>query len=119
MANPNLLNLTSVVGESSARTLTTSVNDLVANTASSNKLYRINSILVSNVDGTNAATVSIQFVRVSSIRYIALNINVPAQSSLVLLSKDSPLYLMEDDKLRGNASASLDLSVFISYDVME
>jgi hypothetical protein len=119
MANPNLLNLTSVLGESFITNLSTATVDLVSNAASSNKLYRINSIIVANIDTVNAATVDVTFTRAGGIRYIARDVNVPAQSTLILLAKDSAVYLMENDKISGSASASSDLTIIISYDVME
>ena len=56
MANPNIVNVTTIFGNSSFTNLsTTSVTSLASNAASSNKVYKINSIVVSNVDGSTAA----------------------------------------------------------------
>ena len=52
-----------------------------------------------------------------SVVYLAKTISVPADSTLVVL--DSPIYLMEGDKLRGGASAAGDLDLFISYEVLD
>ena len=85
--------------------------------------------MVANVDGSNAATVDI-FVDgmgagttgitttgADATVYLAKTINVPADSTLVLLS--SPIYLMEGDVLKGGASAASDLDLFVSYEVMD
>ena len=62
MAAPNLVNVSTItlkqVGVALGTTLTT---NLLANAASSGKVFKITSILVSNVDGTNAAAVSLDF----------------------------------------------------------
>jgi hypothetical protein len=54
MANPNLVNVTSIYGKSINGALDTTVTtDLL--TCASDKLIKINNIIVANIDGTNAA----------------------------------------------------------------
>jgi len=48
--------------------------------------------------------------------YLAKTIAVPADSSLVI--SDTPIYLMEGDILKGGASATGDLDLFISYETL-
>ena len=48
--------------------------------------------------------------------YLAKTISVPADASLVV--SDTPIYLMEGDILKGGASASGDLDLFISYETL-
>ena len=48
--------------------------------------------------------------------YLAKTVSVPADSTLVLV--DSPIYMMEADILKGGASASGDLDLYISYEVL-
>jgi hypothetical protein len=86
------------------------------------------SILVANVDGTNAASCDVCIVKlnvtplgitnydVSGTFYIAKTVNVPADDILVLV--DKPFYLMETDVLQAKASVASDLDIFISYDVI-
>ena len=42
-------------------------------------------------------------------------VNVPADTTLVVLGKDSPIYLEESDRIEAGASASGDLDIIISY----
>ena len=52
MANPNLVAVTSIYGNSINGALTTTVTtDLL--TCASNKLLKVNNIIVANIDGTN------------------------------------------------------------------
>ena len=120
MAAPNILNATSILGKQHGVNLDTTVTtSLLANAGSSDKLYKINSIIVANVDGTNAAAVTISWYNGSNDHYIAKTISVPADSTLVLIGKDSPIYLEEGQSIRGGASANSDLSTLICYEILD
>ena len=120
MAAPNILNATSILGKQHGVNLDTTVTtSLMANAGSSDKLYKINSIIVANVDGTNAADVTISWYNGSNDHYIAKTISVPADSTLVLIGKDSPIYLEEGQSIRGGASANSDLSTLICYEILD
>ena len=59
MANPNIVNVTSILGETVIGALTTTLTTvLLTNSASSGKVFKVNSVIISNVDGTNAADVT-------------------------------------------------------------
>lgn len=118
MANPNLVNMSTMLGKTAVAQLTTSTTSLITNSASSGVLVKINSLLVTNVDGTNAADVSAWILRSSTQYRIASTISVPADSTLVLLSKDTSIYLEEDDILQITASASGDLTAVCSYETI-
>lgn len=120
MAAPNLVNVTSIYGKTVGAALsTTTTTDIL--TCASDKLIKINSIIVSNVDGTNSATSTVYFYDSSaSTRYaLASTIAVPADSTLVVMSKDSPIYLEEGDQIEAGASAASDLEIIISYEELD
>ena len=126
MANPNIVSVATIAGGSLGLHLTTSEVALITVTAE--YLIKVNSILVANVDGTNAATCVVRIVKLnvtplgisnidtSGTFYIAKTVNVPADDLLVLV--DKPFYLMETDVLQAKASAASDLDLFVSYDVI-
>ena len=126
MANPNIVSVSTINGGSLGLHLTTSEVALITVTAE--YLIKVNSILVANVDGTNAATCDVRIVKLnvtplgitnidtSGTFYIAKTVNVPADDLLVLV--DKPFYLMETDVLQAKASAASDLDLFVSYDVI-
>ena len=58
MANPNLINVTSVVGGNAGFNLTNTATATLI-TVDSDKLLKINRITCANVDGTNAATLDL------------------------------------------------------------
>jgi len=120
MAAPNIVNVTSIYGKSMGAALgTTLTTDIL--TCSSNKLLKINSIIVSSVDASNAADVTVYFYDNStSVRYaIASAVTVPAKSTLVVIGKDSPIYLEESDSIEAGASATSDLQIIISYEELD
>ena len=123
MANPNIVNVTSILGETTYAALTTTLTTvLLANAASSGKVYKVNSIMVANVDGTNAADVTVDINTAaagSGTSYaLAATISVPADATLNLVDKNSSFYLMEDKSILGGASANSDLEIIISYEVI-
>ena len=116
MANPNIVNVVSIYGKTAVQAVTTSATAIVENTAASGKIIKINSLTVANVDGTNAADITVDVFRSSTSYKLANTITVPADASLVVISKDTSIYLEEGDSLRCLASATGDLQAVCSYE---
>jgi hypothetical protein len=116
MAAPNIVSVTTITGKTVGAALTTSSADIVTNSAASGKVFKINAIYVSNVDGTNNADVTVGFYDSSNTATykIASTIMVPADSTLDIISK--AIYLEEGDKITALASASGDLEIVVSYE---
>ena len=117
MAAPNILDLTTITGKVAGHVITTSATAIVSNAAASGKLIKINSLIIANVDGTNSADITVDVYKGASTAYrIAKTITVPADSSIVIISKDNSIYLEENDSLRLTASANSDLEGVCSYE---
>jgi hypothetical protein len=119
MAAPNIVNVATITGITTGRALTTSLTTaLVMNPASSGKVFKINSIVVANVDGSSAADTSIEFYDSSATAAtrIASAVTVPAKTTLVVVDKNAAFYLEEGDIIRGGASANSDLECLITYE---
>jgi hypothetical protein len=128
MANPNLVNVTSVLGGNAGWNLSNTLTATLL-TVDAEKLVKINRITCANVDGTNAADLNLYVDGLGSgasgvtttgadaTVYLAKTVTVPADSTLVIL--DTPIYLMEADVLKGGASAASDLDLFVSYEIMD
>jgi hypothetical protein len=121
MANPNIVNVTSILGQTTYAALTTTLTTvLLANAASSGNVLKINSIMVSNVDGSAAADVTIDIntsAAGSGTSYaLASTISVPADATLQVIDGNSSFYLLEDKSILGGASAAGDLEIVISYE---
>lgn len=116
MANPNIVNVATINGKTDVFALTTVETNLV--TATANTVFKINTIMISNIDGTNAADVTIKYNDGTNDRAIASTINVPADSTLVVSDKNSAFYLEENEIIKGTASADNDLECLISYEII-
>ncbi len=126
MANPNLVNVATINGGNLGFNLSNTLTATLL-TVASDVILKVNRITVANVDGSSAADVDL-FVdgmgngatgisaTGAATVYLAKTVSVPADSTLVLV--DSPIYLMEADILKGGASASGDLDLYISYEVL-
>ena len=121
MAAPNIVNVTNITGVTTAVGLsTTAVVTFVSNPASSNKVLKINTILASNIDGTNNADITVKYhlsaAGAGTSIALANTITVPADATLVIIGKDSPIYLEENRSLTAQASAIDDIAIVCSYE---
>ena len=116
MAAPNLKSPTTIIGRTARYAVTTSLATVLANSASSGKVLKINSIFCANVDGTNAADISASIYDGSTDRYFARTITVPADATQILSTKETYFYLEEGDSIRALASAASDLELVIGYE---
>lgn len=124
MANPNIVNVTNILGNTSTNLISSTADPfataLVNNAASSGKVYKINSIIVANVDGSAAADITIKIFSEDDLggtgTAIASTISVPADASLVVIDKTTSFYLLEDKSIGATASAANDLVVTCSWE---
>ena len=121
MANPNIVNVTSILGENSSVSLTTtSATSIVSNAASSGKVLKINTLIVSNVDGTNACDITINKYSAAALGgtafAIASTVSVPADASLIVIDKTTAIYLKENESIGATAGTANDLIVTCSWE---
>ena len=116
--NPNVVEVSSIYANTAVDAdVEASAVSLL--TCASNKLLKINSLIIANIDGTNAATIDVWVTRSSADYYIAKTISVPADATLVVIDKNMGLYLTESDILKIQASAAGDLSATCSYEEID
>jgi len=114
MAAPNIVNVSTITGKTAVLAVTTSATAIVTNSAASGKVLKVNALYVANVDGTNAANITVDIFRSSTAYKIAHTVAVPADATLDVISKS--IYLEEGDSLRLTASADGDLEAVCSYE---
>ena len=119
MAAPNVVNVTSIYGKTTGGALGTSLSDMLL--CQSDKLLKVNSIIVANVDTSSTADVTVQFYNGDNTTgyHIAKEVTVPTKSTLIVLGKDAPIYLEEGDKIQAKASNAGDLEIVISYEELD
>jgi hypothetical protein len=116
MAAPNIATTAIIKGKTVVGAITTSAVSIVTNAAASGKVFRLATLLISNVSGTVNGDVSVYFRR-SSVNYrICFTIAVPADSTLAAISKENTVYLEEGDEIQVIASANSVLEYVASYE---
>ncbi len=114
MAAPNIVNVATITGKTAVQAVGTSATAIVTNSSGSNKVFKVNALYVSNIDGAASADITVDLFRSSTAYPIASTISVPADATLDIMSK--AIYLEEGDSLRCTASASGDLVAVCSYE---
>ena len=131
MANPNIVNVTSILGETTYLTpsVATSVI-LLPNASSSSKVYKINQIVAANVDGSSAVNVTVDLYTngdevagaapANGTAYaIVSTVSVPADASLIVVDKTTAIYLMEDQSIAVTSGTASKISYTVSYEVID
>jgi hypothetical protein len=120
MATPNIVNVTTINGNTSTTSLTTtSATSLVSNAAASGKIFKIGSIVVANTSAS-AANITINVYSAAALGGtafpIASAISVPAYASLIVTDKTTAFYLLEDKSIGATAGTATALVVTASWE---
>lgn len=120
MANPNIVNVTSIIGNSLSVAVGTSATQLASNAASSGKVFKINSIVIANIDGTSTTDITVNIYSAAALGgsglAIASTIAVPADASLIVTDKTTSFYLLENQSIGAIAGTAGDLVATISFE---
>lgn len=114
MTAPNIVSVSTITGKTAVQAVGTSPTAIVTNSGSSGKVLKVNALYVSNVDGTNAADITVDLYRSATAYRLASTVSCAADAVLDILSK--AIYLEEGDSLRLTASAAGDLEAVCSYE---
>jgi hypothetical protein len=124
MAAPNIVAVTTIRGKSNVANLTTTSSSVVVNPVNSGQVFKINTIIVSNVDGTNSGNVTVELFKFgaqntstgtgNAVYSLANTVTVPSKASLDIMSKS--LYLEEGDHLKAKADANNRLHLITSFE---
>ena len=122
MANPNIVNVATINGNvlSAAVNELASQSQIVTNAPSSGKIFKINSLYVANIDGTASVDVTVRMFSQAALggtaTAIASTIAVAPDSTLVVVTKDTAIYVLENQSMGIFASASGDAVFTCSWD---
>jgi hypothetical protein len=124
MANPNIVNVTNILGNTSTNLISSTANPfataLINNAASSNKVYKVNTIIAANVDGANNYDITIKIFSEDDLggtgTEIASTVTVPADASVVIIDKNSSFYLLEDKSVGATAGTANKIVVTCSWE---
>ena len=124
MANPNIVNVTSILGTTTYLTpANTTANVLLSNAASSGLVFKINQIVCANVNGSSAvnATVAINNAAAGAGTNFPIisTISVPASASVIAVDKTTAVYLMENSSIVVTSGTSSGITYTISYESIQ
>lgn len=128
MANPNIVNVTSILGTTTYYTPSgTSAVVLLANTAASGLVYKINQIVAANVNGTSAVNATVAIYSNGAVAQggapaggtaypVISTISVPASASVIAVDKTTAIYLMEGTSITVTSGTASGITYTISYE---
>lgn len=122
MANPNIVNVTSIYGNTSYLIPTsTSATTWTALTPASGTVNKIDNIVAANVTGSAASiTVSINSATGGggTAYRLAYQISIPANASLIICDKSTAFYLGESQSIVVTSSTSNAIELTASYEAI-
>jgi hypothetical protein len=130
MANPNLLNATAAYGTTTYLTPSgTTAVVLLANGASSGKVFKINQIVAANVNGSAAVNATVSIYTNGAVAQgsapsggtafpIISTVSVPISASLIVVDKTTAIYLQEGTSITVTSGTASGITYSISYEDM-
>lgn len=97
----------------------TSATSLLSNAASSGRVYKILAIVAANVDGTNAANISVSRYSAAALGGtafpVASTISVPANAALIVADSTTPIVLAANTSLGATAGSANAITMTVTY----
>ena len=130
MANPNIVNVTSILGTTTYLTPSgTTAVVLLPNAAASGTVFKINQIVAANVNGTSAVDTTVSIYSNGAVAQgsapsggtaypIVSTVSVPADASLIVTDKTTAIYLMEGTSITVTSGTASGITYTISYEVI-
>lgn len=128
MANPNIVNVTTIYGKTTYLTPSgTSAVVLLPNAASSGKVFKINQIVAANVNGSAAVDTTVSIYSNGAVAQgsapsggtaypIVSTVSVPADASLIVTDKTTAIYLEEGNSISVTSGTASGITYSISYE---
>ena len=130
MANPNIVNVTSILGTTTYYTPSgTAAVVLLPNAAASGLVFKINQIVCANVNGASAVNATVAIYSNGAVAQgsapsggtaypIVSTVSVPADASLIVTDKTTAIYLMEGTSIAVTSGTASGITYSISYEVI-
>ena len=130
MANPNIVNVTSILGTTTYYVPSgTSAVVLVPNAASSGTVMRINQIVAANVNGSSAVNATVSIYTNGAVAQgsapaggtaypVVSTVSVPANASLIVADKTTNIYLMEGTSISVTSGTASGITYSVSYELI-
>lgn len=121
MAAPNIVNVATITGKTTQLNPGDTIeNVLVANPSGSNKVFKVNSVIGTNINNTASVSGSVGINSAAggggTTLRLASAITVPNNSTIVFVDKNTSFYLEEDRSIVVTSSLSSNLIFTTSYE---
>ena len=128
MSNPNIVNVTSILGTTTYYTPSgTAAVVLVPNAASSGLVFKINQIVCANVNGSSAVNATVSIYTNGAVAQgsapsggtaypVISTVSVPASASVIAVDKTTAIYLMENSSIVVTSGTSSGITYSLSYE---
>ena len=128
MANPNIVNVTTLTGNTTYLTPSgTTAVVLLPNAAASGLVFKINQIVCANVNGTSAVNATVSIYSNGAVAQgsapsggtaypVISTISVPASASVIAVDKTTAIYLMEGTSITVTSGTASGITYTISYE---
>ena len=128
MSNPNIVNVTSILGTTTYYTPSgTAAVVLLPNAAASGLVFKINQIVCANVNGTSAVNATVSIYSDGAVAQgsapsggtaypVISTIAVPASASVIAVDKTTAIYLMEGTSITVTSGTASGITYTISYE---
>ena len=114
MANPNIVNVTSIYGTTYVQAVGVSATAIA--TAASGTVVKLDALYIGNIDTAASYKITVDLYRSSVAYNILYQVSIPAGAGLDVLSKS--IYLQEGDALRLTADTASKLQAVASGEVI-
>ena len=130
MANPNIVNVTSILGTTTYLTPSgTTAVVLLPNAAASGTVMKINQIVCANVNGASAVNATVAIYTNGAVAQgsapsggtaypVISTISVPASASVIAVDKTTAIYLMEGSSISVTSGTASGITYTISYELI-
>ena len=130
MSNPNIVNVTSILGTTTYLTPSgTTAVVLLPNAAASGTVFKINQIVCANVNGTTAVNATVAIYSNGAVAQgsapsggtaypVISTISVPASASVIAVDKTTAIYLMEGQSITVTSGTASGITYTVSYEVI-
>lgn len=114
MSAPNVVNVVTITGKTAVQLVGTSATAIISNSGGSNKVVKVNTLMVGNVDASTAYDLTVDLYRGATAYRFVATVSIAAKATLDVLGKS--IYLEEGDSLRLTASSASKLEAIASYE---
>jgi hypothetical protein len=114
MVAPNVNAPGSITLKSLRSTVGTSAVTLV--TCATDKAVKVSTLYAANVQGSNAGDITIRVSDGTATHAVCSTVSVPADASVIVVDRNSPLYLEEGDSVEAIASATGTIEIVGSFE---